>query len=171
MGINKQFFKSIVYGLLGLALMVSLMSLLFPSKVLVARSVQFAADNGAVIEQVGKLENWKNWHPVFQQINMQINGSMAQWESNGKNNTIEITKVDSSAVYFLTKRVGENDIENIVSVKPISGSNEWNVDWLAVNKLKWYPWEKFAGMFIDKISGQGYQQALEGLKQYLVTKN
>ena len=41
------------------------------------------------------------------------------------------------------------------------------VEWNAVTRLKWYPWEKFYGIFIEKSSGQGYEDALNSLKTYV----
>jgi len=31
-------------------------------------------------------------------------------------------------------------------------------------KLKWYPWKKLAGVFMDKIKGPQYETVLQNLK-------
>jgi hypothetical protein len=33
--------------------------------------------------------------------------------------------------------------------------------------MKWYPWEKFSGIFVDKMTGPGYQAALNELKDFV----
>lgn len=167
MGINTNTLKSLAYGILGLVVLITLISLLFPSKVLVAKSVQISADKAAVINEISNLRNWKNWHPVFTANNIDADSASAIWQSNGKENRVELTVVDSASVHFLLKRAGENDIENIITVRPMTNSTQLSVEWLAINKLKWYPWEKFAGIFIDKVSGPGYQQALDNFKKYM----
>ena len=61
-------------------------------------------------------------------------------------------------------RKGENDVENIISVTAVNAGSEIQVEWRVLTKLKWYPWEKFYGIFIDKITGPGYELALNNLK-------
>ncbi len=45
--------------------------------------------------------------------------------------------------------------------------NSSNVEWTAVTKLKWYPWEKFSGLFIEKITGDGYEYGLTQLNKLM----
>ena len=61
----------------------------------------------------------------------------------------------------------ENDVKNIIAVNDVQEINAYQVQWTAVIKLKWYPWEKFAGIFIEKMTGSGYELTLESLKKYL----
>ena len=63
-------------------------------------------------------------------------------------------------------RDGENDIFNTLRVSPIQQTNQVQAEWIVLIKLKWYPWEKFYGIFIEKISGEGYEEALNSLKEY-----
>jgi hypothetical protein len=44
------------------------------------------------------------------------------------------------------------------------------VEWRSLTRLHWYPWEKFYAIFMDKITGPGYEAALNGLKE-IVEKN
>jgi hypothetical protein len=36
--------------------------------------------------------------------------------------------------------------------------------------MKWYPWEKAKGIFLDKVSGPQYEAALANLKKAVETK-
>jgi len=45
------------------------------------------------------------------------------------------------------------------------------VEWRAITHLKWYPWEKFAGIFVSEMTGPGYQQALDALQKYIEQGN
>ncbi|MBK7088132.1 MAG: hypothetical protein IPH56_04180 [Chitinophagaceae bacterium] len=41
------------------------------------------------------------------------------------------------------------------------------VQWRSFTKLKWYPWEKFRGLFLEKMIGESYKAALNALKTKL----
>jgi hypothetical protein len=56
-------------------------------------------------------------------------------------------------------------------MNPVTDSSAMQVEWRVLTKLKWYPWEKFYGIFIDKLTGPGYEVALNNLKELAENKN
>jgi len=128
-----------------------------------------------VLEQVATLPNWKNWHPIFKSGDVKIiyhsstpdTGYQAEILYGAKSARIILTYSDSNLIKFTLQSQGETDIQNEVLVSTIPAQPNVQVEWRALNKLKWYPWEKFYGIFIDKLTGPGYDQALAGLKDYL----
>src|SRR5205807_1363242 len=84
---------------------------------------------------------------------------------NNKQTHLVITDADSSSIKFLLQSKKENTISNELDIIPLEGHNI-RVEWKATTKLNWYPWEKFYGIFIDKITGPSYENALNGLKKY-----
>jgi hypothetical protein len=154
----------------------TLLSLLIPSKIKVSRTVLINnTDKARVFEQVATLPNWKNWHPIFKTGDAKIifsppainTASYAEIVYGTKSARIIITQADSNLIKFTLQSPGETDIENEIVVLAIPAQPNVQVEWLALNKLKWYPWEKFYAIFIDKLTGPGYEQALTGLKGYL----
>ena len=83
-----------------------------------------------------------------------------------KKNTVEIKNKSVNSISAILKRTGENDVQNTISILPLADSNQVQAEWNVLIRLKWYPWEKFYGIFIEKISGQGYEDALNSLKSY-----
>ena len=45
--------------------MITLVSLLMPSKVMTVRSVVVHGDTGFIMSEIRDLKKWKDWHPVF----------------------------------------------------------------------------------------------------------
>ncbi|MEO5891778.1 MAG: hypothetical protein ABIQ31_16140, partial [Ferruginibacter sp.] len=84
----------------------------------------------------------------------------------GKEIDIRLISADSTSIKFLLQSEGENDIENDIVLTALS-SRSVQVEWRAITKLHWYPWEKVYGIFIDKMTGPGYENALNGLKDYM----
>ncbi len=167
--------KGFIVVLAGLFIFVTLLSLFIPSKLMVTRAVVINADAGKVFNEISDLQNWKHWQPVFMKDSTSIhfqpdaNGSVnyCYWESNGKKNIVEITNKSANSISVSLKRTGENEVLNTISVLPLSDNNQVQAEWNVLIKLKWYPWEKFYGIFIEKISGQGYEYALNSLKNYV----
>lgn len=159
----------------GLFIMITLVSLLMPSKVMTVRSVVIHVSDSTVFSEIKDLRNWKHWHPVFMNDSSGVIistpsvgvNAFATWNTNEKQNKLLITEVGTSHVKLSLMRKGENDLANIISVNPVNDSTALQVEWRVLTKLKWYPWEKFYGIFIDKLAGPGYEQALDSLKGFV----
>jgi hypothetical protein len=169
--------KVFMAGFIGLFMVITLLSLLIPSTVKVTRTTIINNSSATkVYEQVSVLTNWKNWHPVFKSGESTIVFSPPATAGNfpyceimhgSKSARISIVSADINSVKFVLQSPAENDVTNQLFISAIPGQNNVQVEWQALNKLNWYPWEKFYGIFIDKLTGPGYDAALEGLKTYL----
>ncbi|MEQ1554038.1 MAG: hypothetical protein ABL929_07665 [Ferruginibacter sp.] len=165
--------KGIALVFIGLFATVTLLSLLIPNKVVIAKSVTVQADSLLLFNKICDLQNWKNWHPVFMDSTVKktystlpnAENSFVTWTTNGHQNKLVITKKQYPFVEMALKREGENDVENIFSIMPIQEQGNMQVQWQTITKLKWYPWEKFSGIFIEKMAGEGYEAALQSLKK------
>lgn len=173
-----KFFKGFVIGITGLFVMITLLSLLMPSKVMTVRSVVIHGTTANVFNEIADLNNWKHWHPVFKQDSNTIKISnpstgvdaFASWNSLGKNNKLLIRAIVPDQLKADLSRTGENTSANIITVSALKDSNNVQVEWRVLTKLKWYPWEKFSGIFVDKMTGPGYEAALNDLKVLIEPK-
>ncbi len=167
--------KGFILALTGLFIMITLVSLLIPSQVMVARGVVINGSAKKVFAEISDLHNWPHWQPVFKNDSLKLNFSpldngpnrYCEWETRGKKNKIIIMVHGDHEITATLSRQGENDVENTITILPLADTNTVQVEWKALTKLKWYPWEKFYGIFIEKLTGQGYEDALNGLKTYV----
>lgn len=172
---SKRLIKGFFIVLAGLFVFITILSLFIPSKLMVTRAVVINADADKVFNEISNLQNWKHWQPVF--INDSANikfetdasgiSNSCEWESKGKKNKVIITAKEENAITASLLREGENDVFNSIKVLPLADSNQVQTEWNVLIKLKWYPWEKFYGIFIEGITGQGYDDALNSLKTYV----
>ncbi len=170
--------RGFIFVIIGLFIVVTLVSLLMPSRVMTVRSVVVHAESDSIISELNDLQKWKHWHPLFLNDSSEITisnpsagvNAFAIWNTNGKQNKLLITEAAANHIKASLQRVGENDIASIISINPVNDSTALQLEWRVLTTLKWYPWEKFYGIFIDKLSGPGYEQALNNLKE-LVEKN
>ena len=167
--------KGFVLALLGLFIMITLLSLLIPSKVVVSRGVVVNAAAKKIFTEISNLRNWRHWQPVLKNDSVNINfsadsvgvNSFCEWESRGKKNKLIITGQAENQVVISLQREGENEVNITINILPLTDSSGMQVEWNALTRLKWYPWEKFYGIFIEKSSGQGYEDALNSFKIYV----
>ncbi len=168
--------KAILFGAAGLFLVITLLSLLITANPRVARMVVIkTASKDKVMAQLTDLANWKNWHPVFASDSVAVSmgkiasgaGASCDIMYNGKTTQLLLASVDTASLSVELKAQGENDISNQIVVTYIPSMNQVKVDWIATTHLRWYPWDKFYAIFIDKLTGPGYEAALQGLKSYI----
>jgi hypothetical protein len=120
--------------------------------------------------QIRDLDNWVQWHPYFA-AQKPSNGILAngnaylQWGEGGKVYRLQEIQKYSNGIRVAFQRSGENDIINDVTAYSAGLQNQ--VEWKAINNIKWYPWEKFGAMFLNDITGPGYEEALKSLKAFL----
>ncbi len=159
----------------GLFVFLTLISLLIPSRIVTTRAETVQADSLRLYNEIADLKNWKHWHPVFVQDSNKISFSSsttnvndyAAWESNNRKVKIVIVERSFPFIKVLLQSEGEDDVENILSLREVQEQGNMQVQWTSITKLKWYPWEKFSGIFIEKMSGSGFQSALTSLKIYV----
>lgn len=165
--------KGFLFVLTGLFILVTLFSLLMPSRIITVRSVHIKAGKAEVMQALSQLPLWQQWHPllenkevIFSNANNAAAGAKASWVEAGKTVSLTITQVLDDGIAFTVDRKGDNTVDNNIIVQAVPDTDSLQVEWRAVTKLKWYPWEKFSGIFVSDITGPGYQAALNSLKQY-----
>ena len=171
--------KGFLIAILGLFTVVTLMSLLIPSKVMTAKAVVIHAPQQAIVAALNDFNNWKKWNPLFSKDSTHIKVSApsyginasASWGTADKINKFTIIENFPEGIKFTLTRPDENPVENSITVLPINESGSYQVEWKALTRLKWYPWEKFAGIFVSEITGPGYEAALNALKTFAETGN
>ena len=168
--------KAFLFGITGLFIVITLLSLLITSKVRTSRVIIINHTTvEKVFEQTADLKNWKNWHPVFKSGAIVINildtsiGKNAACDIvyNNKTTHLIIMSADTASIKFNLQSNSTKDIENDMVISSIPQQNSVQIEWRVLNNLHWYPWEKFYAIFLDKITGPGYEDALNGLKAFL----
>jgi hypothetical protein len=164
--------KGLLVVIIGLFLMITLFSLLIPSNVRISRAVViYNTSAAAIFQQMVPFENWKNWHPIF-------TSDSARFNRDGKDKSfhivhrqqdivLDLRDGDSSSIHFLLKVKGENDVQNEIVIHSLPAQEAVQVEWRTITYLKWYPWEKFYGIFLDQLTGASYEGALNGLKIFI----
>jgi hypothetical protein len=169
-----HFFVSILV----IFIVICLLSLLLPSKVTVAKSVLINAPKMQIHQQVDDFNNWKNWYPAFQDenINVTVNPakpgiikSVSLTDSKGKEFQFDliISNPDTLDINLKNQSSTKIGYQFILSTHT---DGQTQITWNVNTTMKWYPWEKAKGIFLDKVSGPQYEVALANLKKAVEAK-
>src|SRR5690606_16568292 len=129
------------------------------------RMVSIAPGSDSVLNKVRDLAQWHSWYPGLEQVQLQ---NMGRQEGRVVSATAEgirlqIKESTDSAVVVIMQR---ND-------RPVISGWQLNTDYrndsLALQgymdfHLKWYPWEKFSSLMLDKSYGDRIVEGLNNLK-------
>lgn len=169
-----KFLKGFLFVLSGLFIFITLFSLLIPSRVITVRGKDIIASKSQIYAAIKDFHEWKKWHPIFIGNPNAIIGNddsagiarSITWGV-GSKNTLTISGYFPDGIKMDLTRPGENTVENTLRIILLDNPSAYQVEWRSVTHLKWYPWDKFAGIFINQITGPGYDAALSSLKLYV----
>jgi len=165
--------RQILIGAIVLSLVLLAISSLLPNEVMTSRWVLIDAEKDTVLKKVRDLNSWNSWI-LFLQTAEQVDikksgnqhdiGSVISWKTeNGGLNRITITENNEKGIITETELNNDRSFVSGFSVEKRKVDSV-QVVWFIVEKLKWYPWEKFYGIMAGDIKGPYMQRSLERLK-------
>jgi hypothetical protein len=161
---------------LSLIILLSLISLLLPSKITVTRSVVLHASAVEVFEQVNTLKNWEKWSP-WHQIDpaMLLNyegpeagvGAKYSWfseNSNVGNGSLIITESKPlQRIDTLIKFEGQGDGTGYYLFEETPEGTK--ITWTMIADMGMNPIGKYMGLMMDSMIGSDFEKGLENLRK------
>ncbi len=141
-----RFIKLGLISIVVFSLLITAFSLMIPSHVRISKAIDISVNRDTLLYQLSNIANWKNWYPGADSI-QQLS---------------EITTITDSTVIAKQSRAesGWNlydaGIPGILTV-------QWYMDF----HLRWYPWEKFSSLLLEKRYGPIMEKGLDNLKKLL----
>lgn len=165
-----KFIKPLLIAVVFLSLLITLISLLMPSTVMVARTVLIDAPPAKVFATIDDMNSWPAWFTPLKEkkiVSADNSTHSIQWESDNEMNKIQLKDDSRFLSHFTLERKNENNIDLFFSTDSIEAVQSLQLEMRTVRKLKWYPWEKFSGIFEDNVSGPAYEATLKSLKAFI----
>ena len=171
--------KMFLFVLLGLFAVITIIGLLIPSSVKISRGIIVTADSSKVYAELSDVKNWNKWLPwitadsgAVVQLSAVTNqpGSYFRWKGMKVNSagTITIQAMNPGEILLLHELKDMNKAEGGFRIRSTGKNNDvTEVLWYMEYKLKWYPWERFFGIFTDRIIGSAFDKGLEQFKNYI----
>jgi hypothetical protein len=168
--------KPILIGLTGLSLVMIAITSLLPGEVMTSKWVMIHGETAPVLSEIRDYQKWPEWNLLLSGVNdftvdiksgpKDTGTTMAWTDQRGGKNSLTVSE-NSEKGLVTRMRVGNSrPMESGFSVEKRQADSV-QVVWFIIEKLKWYPWEKFYGMMAGDIKGPLMQQSLDKLKAKL----
>jgi hypothetical protein len=165
--------RQILIGFIGLSLVMIAISSLLPNQVMNSRGVMIDSELHSILQAVKDLDTWSNWNVLLQSASqIEVNktgeragiGSRIKWTtSEGKIHRITVTEYNEKGIVTEMQLDGQRPLTSGFSVEK-RRTDSVQVVWFIIEKLKWYPWEKFYGIMTGGMKGPYMEQSLQQLK-------
>ena len=158
----KLFFISVVF----FSILLSAFSLFIPSHVQISKAMQIRTSPDSLWRVVDDFTTWKNWNTLFPGL---LNDKAVYDDSTLKTENAEVKwkSREPGLRIAVIKRENRKPILSGWKLTDAGNSDELMVQWYIDIALRWYPWEKFAGMLYEKSYGDKLIKGLTDLKTML----
>ena len=169
MGVSEQrnnygkYLKLSLISFIVLLIVITAVGLVFPSKVIVSRTIDVDANIDSVKIYTLNIANWQMWMIANSSNTAPLSISFPDSLTLG---TYKIKVLKRSDDYIATLWHSE-DMDELCTLS-LYGSRQQNittVNWKFEQQLKWYPWERFKSLLMDKILGDPMEAGLAELKR------
>ena len=144
-----RFIKLGIISIIVFSLLITFISLFFPSRVRISRAIDINNDRNTVMLQLRDTAKWRDWYPgADSALVLPV--------------VTAVTDSSVSAETFL-----ENGRKGMTGwiVYEASLPHSVTVQWFMDFRLRWYPWEKFSGLLLEKRYGPVMESGLERMKE------
>jgi Polyketide cyclase / dehydrase and lipid transport len=162
MGVIKLGFISLVV----FALLITGISLFFPSHIRISKAIDISAGKDSVLSQLSDMSNWKNWYPGADTMQLILAGGETIGLSDQRG-VISLSGRSDSTVVATMGVPGKRKAITGWNIYDGSIPNAVTVQWYMDFYLRWYPWEKFSSLLLEKRYGPILEQGLDKLKMLL----
>jgi hypothetical protein len=164
--------KQAVIAIAVFGIMFLFFSFLLPSVISVSRSVLIHAPKDSVMATLLRIDDWKHWNPALQDSGAKysiVSPRQVDWISaGGVSHSIQLKQFapDSISVIIQSKNRQVFSSGFIVAGHP-QDSLLAKVEWWISEDVKWYPWEKFYGLFSESFRETYMDNTLQLFRHYI----
>jgi hypothetical protein len=148
------------------------MSLFFPSHIRLSKAINIKAEKDSIMGQIKDAGKWKTWYPG-------ADSAKLYYENGVVKGVILDDKDPQHPVYIhINKEETDEVTAEFVGQKMRPVINGWRVigysaadsvtlQWYMDFHLRWYPWEKFRSLLLEKSYGPKMEKGLSNIKRLM----
>ena len=149
-------------------LLLCVFSLFIPSHVQLSKAITIRSHPDSLWQLVDDFKSWGQWNTIFPGLSME----KPAYSDSGMKTENAFVKWKSREPGLHVAVIQRNNNRSIISAWKIvsngtATADSITVQWYIDINLRWYPWEKFAGMLYEKSYGDKLMQGLTQLKDIL----
>jgi hypothetical protein len=152
-----------------LFLLITGFSLFIPSHITISRAVNIKGTKEEVLAEVADPAKWINWYPGLDSAKpVMIDGKLKgyNFDSASANPVIILhSKNSPDEVIAMFHPQKMRPVLNGWKVLSYPASDSVTIQWYMDFHLRWYPWEKFSSLLLEKSHGAKMELGLTRLRQ------
>ena len=148
-----------VISVLLLGILVTAISLLFPSTVIVSRAIEVKANSAKIAYYAADLNHWDSWMSDWKQNQVRLQNDTAFIGTQ----FIHFENKTDSTVNYQWVATGQAPYHVKIEWFPLEKDN-YVIHWTFEQKVSWYPWEKFQTLLNEKLLGSKMEMELQNLQ-------
>ena len=157
-----RFIKLGIISIVFFAVFHTILSFFFPSHIRISKATDIPAEKDSLMMNLSNPVYWKKWYPGADSANVIPNGIRT-----GDERSLVVTGITDSTVTIASGGPGAKEGAGGWNIFPGSSPGVYTVQWYMDFSLRWYPWEKFSGLLLEKRYGPMMEKGLEKLKALL----
>jgi hypothetical protein len=157
-----------IISLVFFSLFITGISLFFPSHIRISKAIDINASRDSVLLQLKDPANWKKWYPGADTMELyREEGKATGPGPDSLQGLMRITGSSDSSVTAVTSGPGIKETVTGWNLYLSPAPNTITIQWYMDFHLRWYPWEKFSGLLMEKRYGPLMEKGLSNLKTLL----
>lgn len=160
-----KFIRLIAISAVVFFLVVTGFSLFIPSTVRISRATNVAPGKDYLLQKVCNLNEWQQWHPQLKDVVLKdiisADGKVIKATANGIGLSV-IKCTSTEATIHMQK--GRRPVENNWVLIKHGPNDSLTLQNFIEFEFKWYPWEKFSSLLLEKSYGPVMEMGLNELK-------
>ncbi len=168
---TMRFVKFALIGILTLFVVLTALSLLFPSDLRVSRVINVAASRQKTYAAISDFRSWPAWNAFVRQTD--ITHTTYSSPSGGKGAelrsdqmVVRETDADSNGIALNWNLMGGKQFKGGFELLT-PNSDSLTIQWYFDFHFRWYPWEKMGAFVYDRKLGPAMEESLKGLKLFV----
>lgn len=151
--------KLSVISALILSVLVTAISLLFPSTVIVSRAIEVKASSEKIANYVADLKQWNAWMSDWKQNDVRLQNDTAFIGTQ----IIHLESKTDSSVNYQWVATSQAPYQVKIEWFPLEKGN-YVIHWTFEQHVRWFPWEKFQTLLNEKLLGSKMEMELQNLQ-------
>src|SRR4051812_19090614 len=151
-GSNMRVVKLGLISVVFFFLLLTGFSLLLPSTTNISRAIDINAPADSVFIYISNLKKWKEWYSNYDSAKVRLSAVTI-----GKGAALTIDKTTVTLTEVLQGKIkaawqiGSNEpVEGEFNFIPKEAGASMTLHWNLIQRVKWYPWQKFASIVSNK---------------------
>ena len=149
------------------ALLITVFSLLIPAHIRISRATDIRASQDSVLMRIQNPAQWKNWYPGADSASLIYENGKITGIATGSNKGLQLECISDSLIIAAN---ADKKMSMGWQIFPAAAPNTTTIQWYMNFKLRWYPWEKFSSLLLEKRYGPLMEKGLSNLKKLVEQK-